>query len=117
MNKKLCKCGKEKYKSYYYCKECNSKMNKEYFQKKFDGNYYVYYLPEDNYCGITKTLQYRMYAHKAGTGYGRKKRNIEGWTVLYSSPCIKDAHYHEALFHSVLCMEGLNIRNDKKKIK
>ena len=70
------------------------------------GIVYVYYLPEENYCGITKNPVDRMRAHR----YSGK--DTDGWTILYASKNMKDACYHEALFQSVLAMEGLNYRDE-----
>ena len=92
-----------------------SRYQKNWYDKQFDGNYYVYYLPLHNYCGVTRVLMPRLYNHVAGSGYGNHKYDITGWRILYSSPNQKDAHYHEALFQSVLAMEGLDIRMNKKQ--
>tara|TARA_R110000751_G_scaffold15683_1_gene50572 strand:+ start:603 stop:944 length:342 start_codon:yes stop_codon:yes gene_type:complete len=77
--------------------KCNACRNKN--QKT--GLYYVYYLPNENYCGITDYLTRRLSKHK------RVGKNIENYHVLYISRDKKQAAYHEALYQSTLCMEGL----------
>lgn len=110
--KKCNKCGEEKpiYKfsnnkvkgKYYPRKTCNfCRVNKI----KKDGCYYVYYLPQEHYCGITNSLVSRMIDHR------KKGKNTDNYRVLYSSKDKKDACYHEALFQSTLAIEGLAITN------
>lgn len=113
METKQCnKCKEEKpiYKfsnnkvkgKYYSRKTCNlCRVNKI----KKDGCYYVYYLPQEHYCGITNSLISRMIDHR------KKGKNTNDYRVLYSSENKKDACYHEALFQSTLAIEGLAITN------
>ncbi len=113
METKQCdKCKKEKpiYKfsnnkvkgKYYPRKTCNlCRVNKI----KKDGCYYVYYLPQEHYCGITNSLVSRMIDHR------KKGKNTDNYRVLYYSKDKKDACYHEALFQSTLAIEGLAITN------
>lgn len=74
-----------------YCRNNNSKS----------GYYYVYYLPFENYCGITDSIIKRISTHK------RNNKNTEKWIILYCSKDKKDAAYHEVMFQSVLAMEGV----------
>jgi hypothetical protein len=86
----------------YIRKTCNlCRSNKV----KKDGYYYVYYLPEEHYCGITNSLVNRMIDHR------KKGKNTDNYRILYSSKDKKDACYHEALFQSTLAIEGLAITN------
>ena len=88
------------------CKECANNRTKEYYLKKQEEsslNYYlVYYLPEEHYVGITSNPWSRMRKHKNGG------RNISKWRVLYSCKTKKEAGYIEAMFQSVLGINGLN---------
>lgn len=79
------------------CNSCRATKDKK------DGVYYVYYLPEHHYCGVTGCLVRRMIDHR------KHGRNTENWRVLYASKSKKDAAIHEALFHSWLGMEGITI--------
>lgn len=101
--KPICKFSNNKVKGKYYPrKTCNlCRVNKI----KKDGCYYVYYLPEEHYCGRTNCLVSRMIDHR------KKGKNTNNYRVLYSSKDKKDACYHEALFQSVLAIEGLAITN------
>ena len=49
------------------CKPCKYKMNNAWRRKKRDETkkyYWVYYLPEEHYVGITSNVKERMLAHK-----------------------------------------------------
>ena len=94
----------------------NNKVNNKIYPRKAcntcranrikkSGFYYVYYLPNEHYCGITNSLVLRMIDHRK-TG-----KNTEDYKVLYTSKDKKNACYHEALFQSTLAMEGLAITN------
>ena len=67
------------------------------------GYYYVYYLPNENYCGITDYLEKRITTHK------KNGKNVDNYRLLYCSTDKKEAAYHEILFQSVLAMEGLSM--------
>ena len=71
--------------------------------------YYVYYIPSVHYCGVTNHLSVRMSQHKTVEGI-----DTEGWRVLYASKDPKEAAYHEALFQSVLAIEGVNYKSKNK---
>ena len=91
-----------------HCKSCFATYTKKSDAKRYKStklNYYVvYYLPNENYCGITTNPESRMREHKA------RGKNVEGWKVLYTSADVKEAYYHESLFHGVLGMEGLKTK-------
>ena len=71
--------------------------------------YYVYYLPKENYCGIAvNTPNKRVASHKW------QGKDVEGWTILFASDNKSEAYYHEAMFHSVLGMKGLNYKSNKE---
>ena len=86
--------------------------NKEHIKNRMKKNrksskldyYLVYYLPEENYVGMTQYPTKRISNHR------RKGKNVDGWRVLYCSNDKMEAGYHEALFQSVLGMKGLNIK-------
>jgi hypothetical protein len=66
-----------------------------------NGYYYIYYLPNENYCGITDYVARRISIHK------NNGKNVDNYRLLYCSKDKKEAAYHEILFQSVLAMEGL----------
>jgi hypothetical protein len=76
-----------------------------YIKSRQTGGWFVYYIPSIHYCGITKDL----YARES---YHRTQSNIdtEGLTVLFHSLDAAEAHYHEAMFQSVLGIGGLNVK-------
>ena len=81
----------------------NNKRQREYRAKRKNG-YWVYYLPDYHYCGTTDDIKQRMYLHKQ---QGRTTA-VENHRVLYHCHDRKEAAYKEAMFQSVLAMEGLN---------
>lgn len=85
-------------------KEHLKKYRKELDEKQKLDHYIVYYLPNEHYCGVTNQPHKRMHNHK------REGKNIENWRVLYTSTDRKTAHYYEAMFHSVLAMEGVSLK-------
>lgn len=89
-----------------YYKKHKTRIDAERKEKRDAGYYTVYYLPYENYCGVTSmSPRFRMAFHK------NKGKNTEDWKVLYCSPNKQEAYYHESLFHGVLGMEGLIINN------
>jgi predicted GIY-YIG superfamily endonuclease len=78
----------------YYTKNIKQKVN--------DG-YYVYYLPEEHYCGITNNLYQRESSHRNTAG-----KNTNNMTILFHSMDRNIAAHHEAMFQSVLGIGGLN---------
>jgi len=70
---------------------------------KKDEGYYVYYLPEEHYCGITNNLYQRESSHR-----NTALKNTNNMTVLFHSMDKSIAAHHEAMFQSVLGINGLN---------
>ena len=84
-----------------WCKSCYAKYN----INKHDGIYTVYYLPEEHYCGYTRSYDRRLQKHKSDG------KDINGARVLFASKDWSTAVHHEAMFQSYLGMEGLNTNN------
>lgn len=87
----------------FICKACRKIYSAERFKNKRLDHYVVYYIPSHHYVGMTNEPGSRMQYHK-GTG-----KNVDEYKVLYACECRKEAKYHEALFQSVLGMEGLSM--------
>lgn len=77
---------------------------KAYRKARQTGGYFVYYLPAEHYCGIATDLTSRISWHK------HKGKNTDNYKVLFHSFDKKEAAYNEALFQSVLAIEGLNVK-------
>ena len=58
-----------------------------------DGYYYLYYLPEHHYVGVTNWVHDRMYKHR------RAGRITEGYEVIAKFERAVDAHLLETLLH------------------
>jgi len=43
-----------------YCKECGKTQRRQWRGNKKDGLWYVYYLPEEHYVGITSLIEERI---------------------------------------------------------
>lgn len=84
-----------------WCKLCYANYNKT----KHDGIYTVYYLPEEHYCGYTKSYDRRLQKHKS------EGKDISKAKVLFASKDWNTAVHHEAMFQSYLGIEGLNTNN------
>ena len=83
-----------------------NKTNTRAFRKRLKSKgYWVYYIPSINYCGITHDLTQRKSWHKTV-----KNVDVTGFRILFHSFCRKETAYREAMFQSVLCMEGLNYK-------
>ena len=93
--------NRKRYQKYKEIFKANAKKNR--MKHRMD-HYAVYYLPEENYVGLTNRMEQRIKEHN------RQGKNVENWRVLYCSEDKKEAAYHEALYHSVLGMEGLDYR-------
>jgi hypothetical protein len=87
----------------FVCKECRKIYSANRFNKKKLNYYIVYYIPSHHYLGITNEPESRMSYHK------RTGKDISDFKVLYCCECRKEAKYIEALFHSVLGIEGLSM--------
>jgi hypothetical protein len=84
------------------------KYNKSYKRKasiilRRSGGYFVYYLPEEHYCGITNDLYNRESGHRNTAG-----KNTDNMQVLFHSMDRSIAAHNEAMFQSVLGINGLN---------
>ncbi len=92
-----------------YCKECGRKQRRDWRDSKKDGYWYVYYLPEEHYVGVTGLIYDRMKEHQ------RSGNIIDGYEIIakYKHPAL--ALMAEALFH--YCDYNgctLNKKNGKK---
>ena len=121
MNKACTKCGVDQELEQFHkdprrtdgrsseCKICYRKRQAETYkkkgahQKKLD-HYIVYYLPEEHYCGHTNRPVTRMSSHR----YNGK--DTTNWRVLTTTKTKTEAIYYEALFCSVLGLNGLKLR-------
>jgi hypothetical protein len=76
-----------------YCKECGRKQRRDWHKNRKDGFWYIYYLPEEHYIGMTSLISERLKAHD------RKGKIIDNYEIIgkYSNPAL--ALMHEALFH------------------
>jgi hypothetical protein len=81
---------------------------KKRIQDRQSGGYFVYYIPSTHYCGITKDMYVRESFHRTVN-----KIDTTGMNILYHSDNLLDAAHHEAMFQSVLGMNGLNVKNIK----
>ena len=92
-----------------YCKECGRKQRRDWRDSKKDGEWYVYYLPEEHYVGVTSLIEDRIKVHQ------RQGNIIDGYEIIakYNHPAL--ALMVEALFH--YCDYNgcaLNKKNGKK---
>ena len=101
MHKKCKNCGEGFDSPYPQQRHCDRRCADQY-KRKPDGYYSVYYLPLENYCGVTNRVKIRMHEH------ARDGRFTDGFKVLCCFKTRKEAMYHEALFQSTLAMEGLS---------
>ena len=81
----------------------NNQRQREYRAKRRNG-YWVYYLPDYHYCGTTNDMKQRMHLHKQQD----RPLAVNNHKVLFHCNDSKEAAYKEAMFQSVLAMEGLN---------
>ena len=79
---------------------------KAYRKARQSGGYFVYYLPSENYCGITVDMYARESQHRT-----IGKKDTTGMRVLFHSLDRSIAAHHEAMFQSVLGMYGLNAQD------
>lgn len=106
------RCGKRPREIDSYCKACKNQYTLESRAKRksreLAEGYYVYYLPEEHYCGVTGDLTERIRLHQSS--HNGVKHNVEGWRVLYHSFDKAEAYHHEAMFQSILGIKGLNYK-------
>ena len=98
--------NKKEYEKEYYLKNKDKidARQREHNKKRKERYYCVYYLPEEHYCGFSIELLRRIGEHR------RAGKNVDGWRILYYSKDKTEAAYHEALFQSVLSINGLNYK-------
>ena len=93
-------------------REHRAKVKKEWG----DGEvYFVYYLPEEHYCGATIDPIRRMGEHRSSN----HRKNTDNWKILYATRNEQEALRIEAEFH-LMGIEGAawklsGLRNRKKK--
>ena len=58
-----------------------------------DGYFYLYYLPEEHYVGISNYVKGRMYDHS------KKGKITEGYEIIAKFKRGVDAHLLETMFH------------------
>lgn len=107
MNTKKCKvCNTEKHTSEFhkciksnatylrsYCKECGKIQRRNWRSSKKDNYWYVYYLPEEHYVGMTSIVHERIKYHE------NSGKIIDDYEIIarYNHPAL--ALMTEALFH------------------
>jgi hypothetical protein len=97
------KSAKEKDGHRFKCKVCAKKDAAKRFKLKRLDYYLLYYIPSHHYIGITNEPTSRFNYHK------RTGKEIEDIKILYTCESRKDIKYMEAMFQSVLAMEGLSM--------
>ena len=86
--------------------EKNKSKRKKLREERKPGYYTVYYIPEHHYVGCTKLHPPdRIAVHRRRNNY-----NTEGWKVLFCSENKAEAFHHEAMFQSILGINGLNFK-------
>lgn len=107
MNKRCNKCNSDKeltefykndnYKDGYmsHCKQCHSDYYKSRNQDSNGDNlFYVYYLPEHHYVGMTRNIDTRIYQH--GINHNRI---TDGYEIVGIYNTAIEAHYIETILH------------------
>ena len=95
--------SKNELKYYYRNKK---KILKKRNAKNSSKYYSVYYLPNENYCGVTKMKPEKRMAH-----HKYKGKDVSNWRILFCSEDKLTAYHYEAMYHSVLGMFGLLTNN------
>mgnify|MGYP006160765243 CR=1 FL=1 len=103
-NKKYRLANKEKYaahaRAYYHANKHKSKSSilyqRYYMNSKRDGFYTVYYLPKENYVGVTTNLYSRLSSHR-----NEYKRNVEGVEIFGKYKNKREALDTECELHSL----------------
>jgi hypothetical protein len=97
------KAAKEKEGHRFTCKACCKIDSARRFKLKRLDYYLLYYIPSHHYIGITNEPESRFNYHK------RTGKEIEDIKILYTCESRKEIKYMEAMFQSVLAMEGLSM--------
>ena len=99
--KEYSKNNKEKIQEYREVnKEKIANQRREYHLNNTLDHHVVYYLPEINYCGVTRHPTKRMQCH------ARHGNDTTGWKVLAKAKTKKEALEIESKYHSEKAMNG-----------
>tara|TARA_R110000796_G_scaffold32050_1_gene84311 strand:- start:20 stop:520 length:501 start_codon:yes stop_codon:yes gene_type:complete len=96
------KVNENQRKWYQNNKEKAAEHRKKYYESLKLDHYIVYYLPEENYCGVTQNPTKRMLKHKS------RGNNPTGWKVLATTKTRQEALTIERKYHTELGMNGAN---------
>ena len=91
------KASQSKY--YYKNKQKLKSYKRKQYLKSVDKFYTIYYLPEDNYIGLTSSLKVRIRQHK---------KNTNNYQVLDTFTDKRDALDTEKMLHEVYGFNGKN---------
>lgn len=83
-------------KNGYYksqCKECRNKRAIEIRASRKDGYYYLYYLPEEHYVGITNFVKQRIAKHK------HLGKVVDNYEIICKFKFAVQAHLYETYLH------------------
>ena len=83
------------YRKKNYDKNKESKRQHKKYLKKCDGYFYVYYLPEEHYIGMTNNVSRRIRYHNS---HGKIVHNYE---ILARFKRQVDAHLFETILHAM----------------
>ena len=79
------------------------RQQKDYRDKQALDYYIIYYLPLENYCGITNCVPRMLSRHKH-----KSNLNTDGWRVLQTADTKLEALVIESRYHLELGMRGHN---------
>ena len=91
------------------CKECQKKYKRNRVWKR-DPHYTVYYIPSEEYIGMTNNLIDRMRGHK------KNGKDVTGYKIVGQFDTAKKAHLVETLFHFI-GFNGFHEGNTKETTK
>jgi hypothetical protein len=100
----MAKTPEQKLKWNAYMREYNKKMfnplkekerQKEKYLQSLDGYFYVYYLPEEHYIGMTNNIHRRIKHHDFSG------KIVDGYEVLARFKRQVDAHLFETRLHAM----------------
>ena len=83
------------YRKKNYNPEKERKRQKQKYLQQLTGYFYLYYLPEEHYVGITNNMYVRMKHHKY------KNKYIEDVEIIAKFERQVDAHLYETKLHSM----------------
>ena len=75
-----------------YCKTCKRSAD-VHGKKKFEGYFFIYYLPKERYIGMTKNFVKRRTKHREGG------KNVKYAFIVFRTKRMKLAHLVETIFH------------------